>query len=157
MTPVLYGGPLTEGYIFEFIHFHWAQNDGDGSENYLNGQNYELEMHLGHRNSKYRDLAEAGMNQDGIVVLAFLFTASNNARDWPLLAELDRVQRVNSTVTPGNPERYLLSNFVGDLNERVVQFRGSLTTPPCSPANWIVVPQLRRISRNDVSDLVIRG
>lgn len=75
-TPVLYGGPLTEGYVFEFIHFHWALEDGDGSEHQLDGAKYDLEMHLGHRNAKYRDMGEAGQNQDGIVVLAFLFQVS---------------------------------------------------------------------------------
>lgn len=64
---------MSEGYVFEFIHFHWGLSDGQGSEHRLNGMQYDLEMHLGHRNSKYPNMAEAGMNQDGIVVLAFLF------------------------------------------------------------------------------------
>lgn len=71
---MLYGGPLTEAYIFEFIHFHWGIQDRDGSENHMDGITYDMEMHLGHRNSKYRNLGEAGMHQDGIVVLAFLFS-----------------------------------------------------------------------------------
>lgn len=72
-TPVLFGGPLNTSYVFEFIHFHWGLADGNGSEHRLDGQSYDLEMHLGHRNAKYRDMGEAAMNQDGIVVLAFLF------------------------------------------------------------------------------------
>lgn len=72
-TPVLFGGPLTDGYIFEFIHFHWALQDGLGTEHQLSGVKYDLEMHLGHRNSKYPNLGEAGMHQNGILVLAFLF------------------------------------------------------------------------------------
>lgn len=72
-TPVLYGGPLAEGYVFEFIHFHWGGNDSEGSEHHLNGRKYEVEMHAGHRNAKYRDLREAAQFNDGIAVLGFLF------------------------------------------------------------------------------------
>lgn len=70
---MLFGGPLDEGYIFEFIHFHWGRNDSDGAEHQLNGQKFALEMHAGHRNAKYRDLAEAAQFDDGIVVLGFMF------------------------------------------------------------------------------------
>lgn len=58
---------------------------------------------------------------------------------------------VNTSHVPSDPQRYRLDNFVGDLMEQVVNIRGSLTTPPCSPANWLMVPQVRDVSRNDVS------
>lgn len=150
MTPVLYGGPLNEGYVFEFIHFHWGLNDNEGTEHHLDGRPYNLEMHLGHRNSKYRDMAEAAQNQDGIVVLAFLYQVSDGASDNPRLAELNQVQSVNSDVQLQMPSGYMLQNFVGTLMEETVNFRGSLTTPPCSPANWIVATGVRQVSRGDV-------
>lgn len=58
---------------------------------------------------------------------------------------------VNTSHVPSDPQRYRLDNFVGDLMEQVVNIRGSLTTPPCSPANWLMVSQVRDVSRNDVS------
>lgn len=61
------------------------------------------------------------------------------------------VSGVNSSVLVTDPERFVLSNFVGDLMEQIVNVRGSLTTPPCSPANWFLAPQIREVSRNDVS------
>lgn len=72
-TPILFGGPFSEGYVFEFIHFHWDQVDNDGSEHQLSGNKYELEMHVGHRNAKYRDMTEAAQYEDGIAVLAILY------------------------------------------------------------------------------------
>lgn len=67
------------------------------------------------------------------------------------MAELDRVQSVNSSVQLQNPTGYTLQSFVGSLAEEIVNVRGSLTTPPCSPANWLVATQVREVSRNDVS------
>lgn len=150
---MLFGGPLENGYVFEFIHFHWALQDGEGTEHHFDGLQYELEMHLGHRNNKYRDMAEAGMNHDGILVLAFLFQVSDGADDWPLLAEVANVGTVNSSVVPEDPQNYALANFAGDLIEEIVNIRGSLTTPPCSPANWFFAPQIRTVSRTDVCSL----
>lgn len=70
--------------------------------------------------------------------------------DLPQLEELANVQAVNTSVNPLNANDYMLSSFVGDLDEQVVNVRGSLTTPPCSPANWLLATQIREISRNDV-------
>ena len=58
---------------------------------------------------------------------------------------------VNSSVLfRGFPEDYMLSEFVGDLDEELIAYRGSLTTPPCSPASWIVAKRVRKISVKDV-------
>lgn len=83
--------------------------------------------------------------------------ASDAAFDFPQLEELPNVQAVNTSVNPLNPADYVLTNFVGDLAEQVVNVRGSLTTPPCSPANWLLATQIREISRNDVSGGVLFG
>lgn len=69
------------------------------------------------------------------------------------MAELDRVQSVNSSVQLQSPSGYTLRSFVGNLAEEIVNVRGSLTTPPCSPANWLVATQVREVSRNDVSQV----
>lgn len=40
MRPFIEGGPLksNERYIFEQMHFHWAEKDSIGSEHVINGQ-----------------------------------------------------------------------------------------------------------------------
>lgn len=61
---------------------------------------------------------------------------------------------VNSSVLfRGFPEDYMLSEFVGDLDEELIAYRGSLTIPPCSPASWIVAKTIRKISVRDVSEI----
>ena len=46
----------------------------------------------------------------------------------------------------------MLSEFVGDLDEELIAYRGSLTTPPCAPASWIVATRVRKISVRDVRE-----
>lgn len=59
---------------------------------------------------------------------------------------------VNSSVLfRGFPSDYSLYDFVGDLDEELIAYKGSLTTPPCSPASWIVAKNVRKISVKDVS------
>lgn len=59
---------------------------------------------------------------------------------------------VNSSVLfRGFPSDYMLSEFVGDLDEELIAYRGSLSTPPCSHASWIVAKTIRKISTRDVS------
>lgn len=57
----------------------------------------------------------------------------------------------SSVLFKGFPEDYNLFEFVGDLDEELIAYRGSLTTPPCSPASWIVAKSVRKISVKDVS------
>lgn len=54
----------------------------------------------------------------------------------------------------GFPEDYRLSEFVGDLDEQLIAYRGSLTTPPCAHASWIVAKTIRKISVHDVSGIL---
>ena len=40
----LSGGPLTKKYKFEQFHFHWGNNDSEGSEHRVNGKMYPAEV-----------------------------------------------------------------------------------------------------------------
>ena len=40
----LSGGPLTGKYKFEQFHFHWGNNDSEGSEHRVNGKMYSAEV-----------------------------------------------------------------------------------------------------------------
>lgn len=41
-TPTINGGPLSGPYAFMQLHFHWGENDDEGSEDLLDGQRYVL-------------------------------------------------------------------------------------------------------------------
>lgn len=69
IQPRLTGGPLKgDSYIFHSMHFHWR------SEHTVNYRQYEAEAHLVHWNSKYGSFGPATLRNDGLAVLAFLYT-----------------------------------------------------------------------------------
>lgn len=158
------------------IHFHWGPLKESGSEHFINSKSYHMEMHVTHRHPSYRDMTEAAKYKNGIVVLAFLFEVFYNSFDWlagiinnkylsqvsnkvtdsPLFSSVRQLKMVNSSVLfRGFPEDYMLSEFVGNLDEELIAYRGSLTTPPCSHSSWIVAKTIRKISIRDVSLFIL--
>lgn len=71
--PYIFGGPLDNEYEIEGLHFHWGDKNNRGAEHTLNDLRLPLEMHIVHRNKKYRSLAEALQHPDGLCVLAFFY------------------------------------------------------------------------------------
>ena len=66
MRPFITGSDYTKPYYFVNFHFHWGYNEYEGSEHFINGYKYPLEMHLVHQ------------NEDGkIAVIGFLFQVFN--------------------------------------------------------------------------------
>lgn len=47
------GGSLKTPYIIDNIHWHWGDNDQQGSEHTINGRAYSAEAHVVSYNSKY--------------------------------------------------------------------------------------------------------
>lgn len=76
--PYIFGGPLDNEYEIEGLHFHWGDKNNRGSEHTLNDMRLPLEMHIIHRNKKYRNLAEALQHPDGLCVLAFFYQVSGS-------------------------------------------------------------------------------
>lgn len=42
--PTITGGPLHGTYEFAQLHFHWGENDTQGSEDLIDGQRYALHI-----------------------------------------------------------------------------------------------------------------
>lgn len=70
--PYITGGFLKGQYVAEGVHFHWGSSQSSGSEHWINNKRYNAEMHIVHRNQKYRDINEALNYSDGIAVLGIL-------------------------------------------------------------------------------------
>ncbi|KMZ05690.1 carbonic anhydrase 2 isoform X5 [Drosophila simulans] len=65
----------TEGqHVFEAdqLHFHWGSALSKGSEHCLDGNYYDGEVHIVHKNASYKSNKEAGMQPNGFAVLALL-------------------------------------------------------------------------------------
>lgn len=76
---------------------------------------------------------------------------SNKVTDSPIFSSVRQLKMMNSSVLfRGFPEDYSLFEFVGDLDEELIAYKGSLSIPPCSPASWIVAKNVRKISVKDV-------
>lgn len=80
--PYILGGPLKERYIFEQLHFHWADTDESGCEHTLEGNKYSMEAHAVHYNSKYKSFTDAADKPDGLAVTAFFIQACGD-KDCP--------------------------------------------------------------------------
>ncbi|EDV54159.1 carbonic anhydrase 2 [Drosophila erecta] len=154
--PYVTGGLLHDCYDAEAVHFHWGSPESKGSEHLLNGRRYDLEMHIVHRNTKYLNLQEAFKYRDGVTVLAVLFKV---VRLGPVFYQPGLTEIFNSLLHLGNfnasftvQERITLGSLLGNLDRgNFYTYKGSLTTPPCSPVvQWHVFGEVIPISHQDL-------
>ncbi|XP_016984010.1 carbonic anhydrase 12 [Drosophila rhopaloa] len=156
VKPFVTGGLLRDCYEAEEVHFHWGSSGKKGSEHVINGRRHDLEMHIVHRNNKYLTLKEALNYSDGVTVLAVLFKV---VRAGPMFYQpglnevfnsLLHLSDFNSSYTV--PERFTLGSLLGNLDRgNFYTYKGSLTTPPCSPVvQWHVFAEVLRISDKEL-------
>ncbi|XP_001358731.3 carbonic anhydrase 15 [Drosophila pseudoobscura] len=154
--PSVTGGLLQDFYEAREVHFHWGSQQSKGSEHLLNGRRYDLEMHIVHRNTKYSTTEEARNNTDGLAVLAVLFKVVRTGPSFyqPGLTEifgsLLHLGDFNSTYVP--PVLITLGSLLSNLDRgNFYCYKGSLTTPPCSPSVlWHVFAEVLPISHQDL-------
>lgn len=71
---MLSGGPLGDKvYVFEQLHFHWGENDSEGSEDLINNQSFPMELHAVFWKEDYKSMDEALKHDDGLAILAYLY------------------------------------------------------------------------------------
>lgn len=150
--PYIFGGKLTAEYEFEGLHFHWGEKNNRGSEHVFNGVRYPMEMHLVHRNKRYKSLEEAMRHHDGLCVIAFFYQIADF--DGPEIEQIVpnlRLVQVNDKSVLLN-STFTLASLLGPVNvERFYMYKGSLTTPPCSEAvKWVIFPNMLPVSVNQV-------
>lgn len=123
--PYIFGGKLQHTYEIEGLHFHWGDKNNRGSEHVINDLRYPIEMHIIHRNTRYKDLPEALGFSDGLCVLAFFYQLAefespeltNIVRNLSYINEYDTSILLNSTFT--------LATLLGDIKmDRFYTYRG---------------------------------
>lgn len=107
-----------------------------------------MEMHIIHRNRKYKNVAEALGHPDGLTVLGFFYQIREN--DNPDLAtivrNLDTVEAYDQNISLNFT--FSLASLISNVDvDKFYTYKGSLTTPPCSEAvTWILFPDPLTVS-----------
>jgi carbonic anhydrase len=124
----------------EFVDFHFHAP----SEHTLNGERFALEAHFVHR-----DEARA------ITVLGVLFRLDEAAqRPNPYLRAV--WPDIFSPETRPMEAPFNLSAFAGDIEPAAYSYSGSLTTPPCAAAAWVVAVARTPINMEQLSAFAYR-
>lgn len=148
----LFGGNLVNEYHMKQLHFHFGCDDDTGSEHWINGIQFPLEMHLVFWDkSVYPTFAEAAKGDRGIAVLAVLFqlevTHSGPEELTPLEGISKLVENIynegDSIVVPEELnvrlETILPNIQVTEKSDRIFTYDGSLSTPGCyESVVWVV-------------------
>lgn len=123
--PYIFGGRLHNEYEVEGLHFHWGDKNSRGSEHVVNDIRYPMEMHIIHRNLKYKTVAEALGFEDGLCVLGFFYQLAehespelvNIVRNISFIEEYIKSVLLNST--------FSLQSLIGEVDtDKFYTYRG---------------------------------
>ncbi|KAH8363020.1 hypothetical protein KR084_004548, partial [Drosophila pseudotakahashii] len=158
MRPFIGGGRLKGRYLAKGVHFHWGSPNSKGSEHTINNRRYDAEMHIVHRNAKYKDIVEAVEKEDGLAVIGVLLQIVQNPTNIPtgltkVINAVVNIQTDESNTTI--PAGFTLDEMIGNINHNdFMTYDGSLTTPNCHEAVlWTVFTQILPVSLEMVSKL----
>ncbi|XP_063313118.1 carbonic anhydrase 15-like [Pelobates fuscus] len=147
------GAGLPNTYHALQFHFHWGSPKSDGSEHTMDGKQFPMELHIVHMNAKYKSIAEAKKDPEGLAVLGFLFTVGETDNPYynTLLPALKNVSLEGAFVDLSStfPLESILPSH--EKLSRYYRYQGSLTTPDCSEAViWTVFEESIKISHNQL-------
>lgn len=155
-VPTLTGGPVGNNfYVFEQLHFHWGENDYEGSEDLINNHSFPMEMHAVFYKKDYKSMDEALKHSDGLAILAYLYEVSPNPNPIyePIVEILPDIETVGNEKELRQP--LLLGRlFAPDIinMQDYFTYNGSLTTPPClEVAIWIDFKDHQRLSHEQLA------
>jgi len=152
--PLLFGGNLPKGEIFEFdgLHWHWGADSQRGSEHRLDGVSFPVEMHLVHFNKKYGSLESAANKADGLAVAAFFIKVSgrDNKGYSRVIKNLYTIKDEKDVAGIG---LHSLKDLIpSDATNQHFFYQGSLTTPPCTEnVFWNVFLDTNYLSEKQLS------
>ncbi|KAL0106136.1 hypothetical protein PUN28_016105 [Cardiocondyla obscurior] len=153
---MLTGGPLKDRvYVFEQLHFHWGENDYEGSEDLINNHSFPMEMHAVFYKEDYKSMNEALKHDDGLAILAYLYEISPqpNSIYESIIKVLPDIEVV------GKGKALEQSLLLGDIlvpdiasMQDYFTYNGSLTTPPClEVATWIDFKDHQQLSHDQLA------
>ena len=121
-----------------------GRDSSEGSEHYLEGAQYPLEIHFVHVNLKYGNLAVAlaSGQSDALLVVGQMFAVGTRQS-----ATMDTI--VDGIVAGDfEKERSLVMSDLMDSSHGYYTYPGSLTTPKCNPiVTWVVLASVLDITQ----------
>lgn len=131
----LSGGPLSELYEFEEMHFHFErESKGSGSEHKIDGKSFDMEAHFVFFKRTLKTYKTAVHNSNGLAVIAVLYSFDVEDND-----EIDFSVVEQAAQFRGN---FIFDDFLPlniPLTKDYFTYDGSLTMPPYSEnVKWIV-------------------
>ncbi|XP_053224926.1 carbonic anhydrase 15-like isoform X1 [Podarcis raffonei] len=150
-------GGLQDTYRALSFHFHWGDLSRNGSEHTVDGQQYPMELHIVHMNTKYKTITEAKGHPNGLAVLSFLFKVSDadNTNYNTIVTGLRNITRAEDYVELAST--FSLSNLLPNmaLLSKYYRYKGSLTTPNCEEVvQWTVFEENIPISKPQLNAFV---
>nr|CAD2180797.1 unnamed protein product [Meloidogyne enterolobii] len=149
--PEIYGGNLDQNYRFVQYHFHWAQNDNEGSEHCIGGLRYPAELHLVHKGVE---------DENKLAVLGIFIKLDEVKNDDVKLTEFGNKKALDSThcLELKIPHNCCIEreSFKGaeTFTSSFVRYQGSLTTPPCTEnVHWTIFTDPVFITKEQLSYL----
>jgi len=143
------GGSLPGTFTFAQLHFHWGNSNTEGSEHFVDGTAYPLELHFVHYNTKYNNLSVAVPEKDGLAVLGVFFKidSADNAALKPILDHASKIENKGDTTIPQFNLRKLMPGNIAEFYRN----NGSLTTPPCDESvTWTVFKNVLTVSEKQL-------
>ncbi|KAF3692601.1 Carbonic anhydrase 4 [Channa argus] len=147
------GGKLPVPYKAIQVHLHWGKEGGPGSEHWIDGEQFPMEMHIVHIKEEYDSLSQAVRDRSGVAVLGFFFQEGRSANKNfdPLINALKNITQPSSSTTLSGVS---LQMFIPPQESLTKYFRydGSLTTPSCDEAVvWSLFENVVLLSRTQLA------
>ncbi|KAL7076525.1 hypothetical protein ACQ4LE_004827 [Meloidogyne hapla] len=166
--PEIYGGNLDQNYRFVQYHFHWAQNDNEGSEHCIGGLRYPAELHLVHKGVEdenklavlgiFIKLEDAkngsGSDKGGYIFDKQEMNALKELTEFGNKKALDTNHCLSSKLPHNCCIERESSKGAENFTSSFVRYQGSLTTPPCTEnVHWTIFTDPVSITKEQLSYL----
>ncbi|XP_033330720.2 carbonic anhydrase 1 [Megalopta genalis] len=94
------GGPLLGKYLLSQIHFHWGENEMNGSEHSVDGASMPMELHVVLFKDEYEKFNLALTKVDGIIIVVYFFKLQNESNKFihNILRHASEIRAAHSSV-----------------------------------------------------------
>nr|XP_020662975.1 carbonic anhydrase 4-like [Pogona vitticeps] len=135
---LLLSGPgFPAPYTAKAFHLHWGNGvSRPGSEHYINGKRYAMELHIVHTKNNL-SISDAVKDPEGIAVLGFFVEGSKNVTAKTAEAWEEFIKNLEKVSVKGKEEELestvSLLDLLGSTDlASYYRYLGSLTTPGCN-------------------------